>query len=64
MIHEQVNNKVMASEEQKLSSSAEGLELQERRQTATPAEQLQNSLAGLDKFGGFQLLKGLIKGVD
>lgn len=64
MIHEQVNNKVMASEGQKLSSSAEGLELQERSQTATPAEQLQNSLAGLDKFGGFQLLKGLIKGVE
>lgn len=54
----------MAAEEQKKVSSAEGMELQERRVVANPAEQLQSSLSGLDKFGGFQLLKGLIKGVE
>ena len=54
----------MATEEQKGATSAEGLELQERAKVANPAELLQSSLGGLDKFGGFQLLKGLIKGVE
>lgn len=54
----------MATEEQKVATSAEGLELQERVTVANPAELLQSSLNGLDKFGGFQLLKGLIKGVE
>ena len=54
----------MATEEQKVSTSGEGLELQERAKVANPAELLQSSLSGLDKFGGFQLLKGLIKGVE
>ena len=54
----------MATEEQKVSTSGEGLELQERAKVANPAELLQSSLGGLDKFGGFQLLKGLIKGVE
>lgn len=55
----------MAAEEQKKESLTEGLELQEPKKIVTnPAEQLQNSLSGLDKFGGFQLLKGLIKGVE
>lgn len=55
----------MAAEEQKKVSLTEGLELQEPKKIVTnPAEQLQNSLSGLDKFGGFQLLKGLIKGVE
>lgn len=54
----------MATEEQKVATSAEGLELQERAKVANPAELLQSSLGGLDKFGGFQLLKGLIKGVE
>ena len=54
----------MATEEQKEATSAEGLELQERAKVANPAELLQSSLGGLDKFGGFQLLKGLIKGVE
>ena len=40
------------------------MELQERQTVANPAELLQKSLSGLDKFGGFQLLKGLIKGVE
>lgn len=54
----------MATEEQKVATSAEGLELQERAKVANPAELLQSSLGGLDKFGGFQLLKGLIKGIE
>ena len=54
----------MATEEQKVATSGEGLELQERAKVANPAELLQSSLCGLDKFGGFQLLKGLIKGVE
>lgn len=55
---------IMAVEEQKLASSFDGMELQERQTVANPAELLQKSLSGLDKFGGFQLLKGLIKGVE
>ena len=54
----------MAVEEQKLASSSDGMELQERQTVANPVELLQKSLSGLDKFGGFQLLKGLIKGVE
>ena len=54
----------MAVEEQNLASSSAGMELQERQTVANPAELLQISLSGLDKFGGFQLLKGLIKGVE
>lgn len=54
----------MAVEEQNLASSSAGMELQERQAVANPAELLQKSLSGLDKFGGFQLLKGLIKGVE
>ena len=54
----------MAAEEQKLASSSEELELQERQTVANPVELLQKSLSGLDKFGGFQLLKGFVKGVE
>lgn len=54
----------MAAEEQKLASKAESMELQERTAAVNSAELLQSSLSGLDKFGGFQLLKGLIKGVE
>lgn len=54
----------MAVEEQNLASSSAGMELQERQTVANPTELLQKSLSGLDKFGGFQLLKGLIKGVE
>ena len=43
----------MATEEQKVATSGEGLELQERAKVANPAELLQSSLGGLDKFGGF-----------
>lgn len=54
----------MAVEEQNLASSSDGMELQERQTVANPVEVLQKSLSGLDKFGGFQLLKGLIKGIE
>ena len=54
----------MAVEEQKLATSAEGMKLQEKQIVENPAELLQNSLLGLDKFGGFQLFKGLIKGIE
>lgn len=57
----------MATEEMKQASLEEGVELQERNKRETienPTQLLQDSLSGLDKFGGFQLLKGLIKGVD
>ena len=57
----------MGAEELKKESLAEGVELQERdkrEKIENPAGLLQDSLSGLDKFGGFQLLKGLIKGVD
>lgn len=54
----------MAAEEQKLASSSEELELQEKQAAENPAELLQKSLSGLDKFGGFQLLKGFVKGVE
>ena len=40
------------------------VELQEKKKTEGPAKSLQESIAGLDKFGGFQLLKGLIKGIE
>lgn len=54
----------MAVEKQKIASSTETLELKEKQSVVNPAELLLKSLSGLDKFGGFQLLKGLIKGVE
>ena len=53
----------MATEELKKASS-ESLGFKEREKIENPAELLQNSINGLDKVGGFQLLKGLIKGVE
>ena len=54
----------MAAEELKQEEQGQALELQERVKVENPAQLLQDSLAGLDKFGGFQMLKGLIKGVE
>jgi len=54
----------MAAEELKKEAQGEALELREREKIENPAELLQGSISGLDKFGGFQLLKGLIKGVE
>lgn len=54
----------MAAEELKKEEVAQTTPLRERERIENPAELLQSSLTGLDKFGGFQLLKGLIKGID
>ena len=54
----------MAAEELKKEVLAEGSELKEREKIENPSGLLQDSLGGLDKFGGFQLIKGLIKGVE
>lgn len=55
----------MATEEQKKEAQVEGPELQERKKIENPGELLQKSLnEGLAKYGGFQLIKGLIKGVE
>jgi len=53
----------MATEEL-MKASSESLGFKEREKIENPAELLQTSIGGLDKFGGFQLLKGLIKGVE
>ena len=52
----------MAAEELKQEEQGQALELREKIEN--PGQLLQDSLGGLDKFGGFQLLKGLIKGVE
>jgi len=56
----------MAAEELKKAAEGQPVELKEKQQEkiANPAELLQTSLDGLSKVGGFQLVKGLIKGVD
>lgn len=54
----------MATEEQKAMAFDEGLELHEREKQMSSEDLLKSSLEGLGKFGGFQLLKGLIKGVE
>ena len=54
----------MATELQKANAPVEGVGLKDRVQIENPVEVLQKSLGGLEKFGGFQLLKGLIMGVE
>lgn len=55
----------MATEELKKESQVQGPELQERQKIENPEELLQKSLNGkLSQFGGFQLIKGFIKGAD
>lgn len=54
----------MSTEEQKIDEINESNKLKEKVKIENPAEVLQNGIAGLDKYGGFQLLKGLIKGVE
>lgn len=53
----------MATEELKKATS-ESLGFKEREKIENPAALLQSSISGLDKFGGFQLLKGLVKGIE
>lgn len=54
----------MAAEEMQKQTQGEAAELRERVKVENPAGLLQESLAGLNKQGGFQLVKGLIKGVE
>lgn len=55
----------MSKQEQALNNAAEEqLQFKGAESFAAPAEQLQAGLKGLDKFGGFQLVKGLIKGAE
>lgn len=63
MLNNQIHDN-MVNEEQKVTTFVEGLELQDRGKVANSAELLQSSLNGLNKFGGFQLLKGLVKGIE
>ena len=54
----------MATEEMKQEAQAAAPELQERKKIENPEGLLKESIGGLDKFGGFQMLKGLLKGVE
>lgn len=55
----------MSTQEQTINSaSEEQLQFKGAEVSANPAELLQSGLKGLDKFGGFQLIKGLIKGAE
>ena len=54
----------MTTEEMKQEAQASAPELQERKKIENPEGLLKDSIGGLDKFGGFQMLKGLLKGVD
>lgn len=55
----------MATQEQLSQNTAENeQQLRATADSIKPEESLQSGLKGLDKFGGFQLIKGLIKGVE
>lgn len=55
----------MATKEQIENSAAEDqLQFKGAESSATSTDLLQTGLKGLDKFGGFQLIKGLIKGAE
>ena len=55
----------MATQEQTSNNAAEQqLQFKGEAASVNPAELLQTGLKGLDKFGGFQLIKGLIKGAE
>lgn len=54
----------MSTEQQKVAAAAEEQPQRQPAGAAIPAQQLQDGLKGLDKFGGFQLIKGLIKGAE
>lgn len=55
----------MATQDQLAQEGTPALEPQHAPAVSlTPEQSLQSSLKGLDKFGGFQLIKGLIKGAE
>lgn len=55
----------MATQEQTVNNASdEHIQFKNTEAFANPAELLQTGLKGLDKFGGFQLIKGLIKGAE
>lgn len=55
----------MSTQEQTTNNAAgEQLQFKGAEATVNPTELLQSGLKGLDKFGGFQLIKGLIKGAE
>lgn len=54
----------MAAQQEEMSRSAEELQGASSQPALSREEQLQSGLKGLDKFGGFQLIKGLIKGAE
>lgn len=54
----------MAAEELKKETLGQPTELKERIKVENPESLLQDSISGLNKFGGFQLIKGLVKDID
>lgn len=55
----------MSAEELKRKDSPNPLsQLKEKENNESPTISLQNSIGGLSKYGGFNLIKGLIKGAD
>lgn len=54
----------MASQQQELNPAAEGQPMSGAQPALSAEEQMQAGLKGLDKFGGYQLIKGLIKGAE
>lgn len=54
----------MANEEMKQDVQATGPELKERQKIEHPDKLLKDSLSGLDSFGGFQMIKGMVKGIE
>ena len=55
----------MATQDQNISNTAEEqLQFKEAESSLNASELLQSGLKGLEKLGGFQLIKGLIKGTE
>lgn len=54
----------MTQEQNITNAAGEQLQYKGTENSVSSAELLQSGLKGLDKFGGFQLIKGLIKGAE
>lgn len=54
----------MAAEELKKEALGQPVELKERKKIDNPSGVLQESIDGLNKYGGFQLIKGLVKDLE